>query len=184
MKLLKTGIYRIIILIFSVAATSNAAGFWINAGVYNFSNDISRQFYKFGWSGKISYDFLELSQLKFSIVSGGSYSKVPYNQEEHEMYLIPLQLSWRYNFVMINSKIYPFFGSGIGGYLKMDQNEIFPKRRYNISYGYHFFTGLEYKISDLLRTRFEMRQNMLIPPALEDIDPSGLDILIGVGYKF
>ena len=66
----------------------------------------------------------------------------------------------------------------------MDQNEISPNRRYNISYGYHFFTGLEYKISDLLRTRFEMRQNMLIPPALEDIDPSGLDILIGVGYKF
>ncbi|KAA3614889.1 MAG: hypothetical protein D8M58_10565 [Calditrichaeota bacterium] len=185
MKLWKKKTFRNIgLIIFITVLNINASNLWVSGGLYDFANDVSKEFYKYGWSFRVQYDFLQLSQMNFSISTGGSFSSVPYNGEEHEMYLIPLQFSWRYNFLMEHPTIQPFFGSGIGAFAKMDLNEFFPKRHHAYTYGYHLFSGLEYKISDRVKSKFEMRYNVLIPPTLEDINSSGFDILIGVGYSF
>ncbi|MCB0283565.1 MAG: outer membrane beta-barrel protein [Calditrichaeota bacterium] len=182
MKSLKTGIYKsFIVITFVLISKSNASELWVNAGIYDFTNNVSKEFYKYAQSFRVSYDFYQLSQLSFSITTGFSSSSRPYNGDDYDMYLIPVQLSWQYSFLVNNSDIMPFIGSGAGFYAKMDHNEIFPKNYYTGTYGYHLFSGLQYRITERLKCKFETRYNILISPALEDINSSGFDILLGVG---
>jgi Outer membrane protein beta-barrel domain len=182
MKSSKTGIYKTFFILTFLICKTNASEIWVDGGLYDFTNNVSKEFYKYAWSFRVSYDFYQVSQLSFSITSGFSSSSRPYNGDDYDMYLVPLQLSWKYKFLVSESDIIPFIGSGIGFYEKMDHNEIFPKNYYSATYGYHLFSGLQYNISEEIKLKFETRYNILISPALEDINSSGFDILLGTGF--
>jgi len=179
-ELCKKGLLLFLLLIVKV----NAATIWVSLGVYDFTDDISKEFYKYGQSFRVSCDFGQISALKLSATTGGSFSNVPYHGDDHEMFILPLLLSWKYFLWSEQSKIYPVIGSGAGIYAKMDHNEYFPKKRYSFTYGYHFTSGLNYKISNRLTSKFEMRYNILISPGTEDINSSGFDVLLGIGFLF
>jgi len=163
---------------------TNASTVWISSGIYDFTDDVSKEFYKYGWGFRVSCDFWQISALRLSATTGGTFSNVPYHGDDHEMFIVPLLFSWKYLLGSEQSKFYPFIGSGIGVYAKMDHNEYFPKKRYSFTYGYHFTTGLNYKISNRLTSKFETRYNILISPGTEEINSSGFDILLGIGFSF
>jgi outer membrane protein with beta-barrel domain len=185
MKPLKIEIYNFLIVsILFFTLPVNASTLWLKTGIYDFKNDASKEFYKFGWSIRVSYDFYEHAGFAFNVISGSSYSTVPYKGNKHNMLIVPFQLSWKYTIPIKGTQFHPFFGSGIGVYGKMDYNQQFPKKRYALTYGYHFFSGLDVQVSERIKTSFGIIYNTLITPSTEDINVSGLDILVGVGYMF
>lgn len=180
MKLSKTILFNA--LIFFTFGIGQAGTLWTNAGIYDFSNDVAREFYKFGWSGRLAYEVPLTQNSGLELQSGANFSTVPYNGEEHEMYLFPLQLSWKYYFTNGSSKWVPYFGTGVGAYYKMDNNEFFKGRRWAFLYGYQLCSGLKYTLGKTVPLRFELRYNLLMPPNTQDLNSSGMDVLIGIGF--
>ncbi len=186
MKLLKKKIFFLVIsILLGIANSAQAGTLWLRSGIYDFKDDASKKFYKFGWSGRISYDFFDYSGISIGITTGVSYSSVPYNNDDHEMAIIPILLSWKYTVFIDNTRFRPFFGSGIGLYEKIDSNETSTLgNRHSGTYGYHFLSGLAFKLNDKIITSFEMNYNTIITKLDEDFNSSGFDILFGLGYTF
>lgn len=182
MKLSKIALFSGLLVV--LISSGRADVLWTNAGIYDFTNDVAREFYKFGWSGRLAYEYQASSRIGLEMQTGANFSTVPYNGEEHQMYLYPLQITWKYYFETDQPKLAPYFGTGVGGYYKMDNNEFFKGRRWAFLYGYHLCSGIKYNFKRALPFRFELRYNLLMPPNTQDLNSSGLDVLVGFGLRW
>ena len=185
MKLSKIGIFKLMLTLVLIAASAGNAGtIWLRGGLYDFKDDAAKKFYKLGWSGRLTYDFVELRNFTVSLTSGASYSTIPYNTEDHDMLIVPLLFSWKYFIPVEGSSFRPYFGSGVGAYGKFDSNELFRKNHTSYSYGYHFLSGFTSPVSERLNASVELNYNTIIPSQKENLNASGFDILLGIGYSF
>jgi outer membrane protein W len=152
----------------------------IRAGVYDFTDIVATEFYIVAPSVFIGYDCFTMSRLKFNVSAGFSYNSIKYNSNRHNLYMIPLFISMIYELPNPKSKIKPYVGGGLSFLSKADNNKSLEKTHYSITYGYHAIGGLYFGIKEKVTLNFDMRYNLLLNPAMEEIDISGIISTVGI----
>jgi hypothetical protein len=184
MKLSKNTICKCAALcVLSLAIASNAINLSGAIGVYDFTDEVSKEFYKLAMSGKISFDFFEKAGFAGGLCTGASFSTVPYNGGDHDFLMVPLILTGKYTYTPAQTSLQPFWAIGIGGYGKMDHNEWFTKNHYAATYGYSFTTGVSLPLKQRLLLVADIGVHILISPSYEDINTGGVQTTLGIAYK-
>jgi len=178
-------IYKIFVLacIFSswqLTAQNPAKELSIQLGMYDFTDDISREFYKTIPSLNLGIDLFKRKQLSFSLYSGISYTKFDYNSRKHQLIIIPLNAMGRYKFILNDTKISPYFGSGIGLFYKSENIAWMNKSFDTISYSYLLNTGFDYPIGKEIILSIDLKFVFTMEPLKEEIDYSGISPILGI----
>lgn len=152
----------------------------IRAGVYDFTDIVAKEFYIVAPSVFLGYDCLTMSRLKLNVSAGFSYNSIKYNSNRHNLYMIPLFISMIYELPNPESKIKPYVGGGLSFTGKADKNKSLEKTHYSVTYGYHAIGGLYFRIKEKVTLNFDLRYNLLLNPAMEEINISGIISAVGI----
>jgi opacity protein-like surface antigen len=153
-------------------------------GIYDFTDDITRDFYQIAPMFLLSYDVLEISYVKVSLSAGASYNTVKYNSKRHFVEMYPAFISVTYDLPSWNTRLYPFFGGGLSAILKKDKNEWMPSAHRNFTYGYHVIFGVYRPIAKRWSLGINFQYNMFNAPNVESIDMSGALPTLELRYNF
>jgi hypothetical protein len=153
-------------------------------GIYDFTDEVSKDFYRLAASGKISLEFLEQAGFSLGFVTGASFISVPYNGDDHDFLMVPIILAGTYTYIPETKRFMPFWAVGIGVYAKMDHNDWFPKNHYAATYGYNFSSGIimPLKKKQTLFLIADISLHLLISPSFEDLNTSGVQSTFGIMY--
>jgi hypothetical protein len=186
---LKTLIYRLIC--FTVFALwvnpVHAGSFSTKMGIYDFSGNEAREFYKYAYTVLGTYAFWESPISRLEVSSGAIYTSVEYDASKHQLLIIPLHLSCvlGYQIQVGGNGIKPFIGGGLSGYYKRDKSATSGKSYEFVTYGYHSIIGFMIPVGYNTSFIFEMRNNMVMSTnTMEEIDFSGTSSLFGFNYRF
>jgi hypothetical protein len=187
-KLLKNLTFKLAVVIILFALNSNLANsqnsfrhLAIKAGIYEFTDPGTKQFYGVVPTVNIDYNIIQKNRFSIRISSGLSFTSVMYNSKQHYLYLIPLNINAVYTFTESDTKVRPFFGTGVGVHFKSDKNEFFDEPHYSITYGYNINSGLDFPLKNNSALFIEVNYIVLIPSLYESLDVSGIQFL--AGYK-
>jgi hypothetical protein len=153
------------------------------AGVHDFSNDATRDFYGLAKGGTLSCAFYESRQFSIETTSGLFHSSVSYNGSNQILYVVPFTASFALSFSMDDSKWAPYIGMGIGGWYKREESPTTGRSFNYITYGYHFIGGLKYPISSALFLLIDMRNCLIMTDFKEEMNLSGMQTTVGVAYR-
>lgn len=184
MRPLKNLIYsKIVLFIIFIVFTTSPNNISFEIGVYDFTDVVSKEFYKIAPSLYVCFEINKKSKLSFNIVSGLSGTSVKYNEKRHDLFIIPIFLSVYYNFSDSDSKIQPFIGGGFSIQGKLDKNHWIEESHKSVTYGNHMVAGLKLPINKKAIFFGTLRYNVLIPPTYnEDLNTNG--IITTIGLKF
>lgn len=153
------------------------------AGVHDFSNDATRDFYGFAKGGILSCTFYESRQFGIEGATGLFHSSVSYNSSNQILYVVPLTVSFTLSFSIDDLKWIPYTGMGIGGWYKREESPT-ARRSFNyITYGYHLIGGLKYQFSSSVSLVFEMRYCLIMTDFKEEMNLSGVQTTVGFAYR-
>jgi len=181
MKLSNNLIYKLFILfIIFLPFPVLANNLMLQFGIYDFTDEVSKEFYKIAPSAIIATDIYKKTHLSFNISSGATFTSVNYNSKRHKLLIIPLNLIALYTITEPDTKIRPFIGAGLGLIFKFDKNPWFERPYYSATYGYIINTGLEFPLKNRLSFILDIKYKILIPPSIEDLNVSGISSTIGL----
>jgi len=152
----------------------------IQLGMYDFTNDLPREFYKRIPSLNLGIDFYKRKNLSFSVYTGLSYTEVDYNSRKHQLVIIPLNIMGRYKFLSNDTKISPYFGSGVGLFYKSNNTSSLSKKIEKISYSYLLNTGFDFPIGKKIIFSIDLKYVFTMETLEEEIDYSGISPSIGI----
>jgi hypothetical protein len=171
----------LIILIFGFGS-SKAQIPSVRVGIYDFVNNTASEFYVFAPTVMFGYDVWKRSQLDLEISTGFSFNRTSYNSHYHYLYMIPVMATVYYDLPNPGVKVWPSIGMGVSLLGKADHNIDFEKTHYSTSYGFHTSGRLNVPLKGGLPLIMEMTYNLIIPPAMEAINPSGVILTIGLNF--
>lgn len=180
MRWSKILIYSFLLPLFGWMTEAGAQDMSVQAGVYNFTDDLANEFYTIAPGLFIGYDAVSWDRLKLNTGFGFTFRTVMYDNHRHLLYFLPIYLTLKYQLVNEGSKLKPFIGAGFSLAGKADENRYFTKTHYAFTYGYHIQAGLVRKIKTRVSLQFDMRYNLLITPAMEEINVSGVVTTLGL----
>ncbi len=181
MKLSKNSIYKLFILfIIFLPFPVLAENLVLQFGIYDFTDEVSKEFYKIAPSAIIATDVYKRTHLSFNVSSGATFTSVKYNGKRHTLLIIPLNLIALYTTTEPDTRIRPFFGAGFGLIFKFDKNPWFKRPYYSDTYGYIINTGLEFPLKNRLSFILDIKYKFFIPPSIEDLNVSGISSTIGL----
>ena len=181
MKLLRITIFSFIAAMLLYPLHSSAQRFSVEAGIYDFTDDVARDFYLLTPMMVAGYDFLTVNKLRFNVAVGFGYKQFNYHENKHHLYTIPAFLSVFLDIKNGDAKLYPSAGMGLSAMFKADRNESLSKSHQSFTYGYHISGVLNYKLKKCILF-FEIRYNHLLPPAMDEIRMSGIMPMLGVRF--
>ncbi|MGZ2370306.1 OmpW family outer membrane protein [Ancylomarina sp. YFZ004] len=152
----------------------------IQLGMYDFTDELTREFYKTVPSLNLGIDLYKRKQLSFSVYSGISYTKFNYNSRKHHLVIIPLNAMGRFKFLSNDTKISPYFGSGIGLFFKTENNDWMNKSFNTISYSYLLNTGFDFPIGKEIVFSIDLKYIFTMEALDEEIDYSGISSTLGI----
>jgi hypothetical protein len=175
------------ILIFELLAftmVSPLAGQSLSARValYDFTDEAARDFYLLSPVVLVGYDFPSSSRLNFNVTAGFGYRSFPYRDHQHRLYLMPIFISLKYKAANPGSTVQPYIFGGGGLLGKEDRNSTLDDTHYAFTYGYHAGAGVDIKLKERLSLNIDVRYNLLVNPAMEDINVSGVISAVGVAF--
>ncbi len=156
----------------------------LGIGIYDFTDEVSKEFYTITFNAKLSFEFLERSGLSLGLSSGISFTSVIYNDDDHDFLLVPTFLYGKYCHKPEKIRIHPFAGLGFGLYWKMDYNDWFKQPHYGLTYGYVALGGIQIPVNNFLHVILEIDYHIHIPVSMEELNASGIQTTVGVGYTF
>ena len=170
------------ILLFSVfmGDEGNCQPFSVRTGLYIFTDNTSSEFYLLAPTLLAGYDLWKKSRLSLNLASGLSFNSFKYNDHRHNLYMVPLMVTVNYGFLNPGTRVRPFIGMGMELMGKADQNRDFEKTIWSLTYGYHATGGLRWRLNRKLLLTFDMTWNLLMPPVMEDVNMSGIILMVGV----
>ena len=150
-------------------------------GIYDFTDEVAKEFYGFAPSALIAIHFLKTKHLSLNISSGLSYTSVKYNEKRHNIFMVPLNVIALYTFAEPDTRLRPFIGTGLGLHFKSDRNVWLPEPHNTITYGYIINAGMDFPLNSRLTLSVDLKYKFLVPSAVEALNVSG--ILLSVGIK-
>ena len=180
MKSLKITTYKILVfLIIIMPESATGQRFSVEAGIYDYTDDVAREFYLLSPTILLGYDFCMINKLKFNVAGGFGYRQFKYHENRHHLFTVPLFLSVFYDLSNNGARIYPSAGMGFSAMYKSDRNIALTSSHQSFTYGYHIIGVLNYRLQKITLF-FEFRYNYLLPPAMEEIKLSGIMPMIGI----
>ena len=165
------------------SGTAYALSIGARAGIHDFSNDATRDFYGLAEGGTLSCAFYESRQFGIETTTGLFHSSVNYNGGKHVLYVVPLTVSFVLSFPMKEIKIIPYMGAGVGGWYKHEESPT-ARRSFNyITYGYHLIGGLKYPLTSGLSLLADLRYCLIMTDFKEEMNISGVQTTVGVSYQ-
>ncbi len=181
---MKISIISLIALLFiCVGLRGNSLG--IKTGIYDFTDEATRDFYKVGYSVLGDYSFYTSPFIQFDIQTGLTYSTTDYNGKRHNQFVFPLQATY-ISYILgdgANLALVPYFGVGVGAYYSLDTAQALDKDYKKTTYGYHFLMGFAHELSEKTSLTCELKNNIIMSHYLEDIEISGINLLVGLRYE-
>ena len=154
----------------------------VRVGIYDFVDNTASEFYVLAPTVMFGYDVWKRSQLDLQISTGFSFNRTRYNSHYHYLYMIPCMATVFYNLPNPGVKVWPGIGMGVSLLGKADHNKDFDKTHYSLAYGYHATGRLNIPLKGDLLLTLEMTYNLLIPPAIEEVNLSGVILTIGLNF--
>ena len=182
MKLLRILIYSILTNLIFGYSVSEAQVPSVRIGIYDFVNNTASEFYVLAPTVMFGYNVWKRSQLAFEISTGFSFNRTRYNSHYHYLYMIPLMATVYYNLPNPGVNVWPSIGLGAGLLGKADHNKDFDKTHYSLAYGYHATGRFNIPLKRELLLTLEMTYNLLIPPAIEEVNLSGIILTFGLNF--
>ncbi|MBM3435386.1 MAG: hypothetical protein FJY07_04105 [Bacteroidetes bacterium] len=155
----------------------------VQAGVYNFTEDLANEFYTLAPGIFAGGDLVSWDRLKLNTGAGIAFTPVKYNDHKHLLYFLPVFISLKYDLLNEGSKVKPFIAAGISLAGKADENRYFDKIHYAFTYGYHIQGGISRRLSNAMSVQSDMRYNLMITPVMEEINISGITICVGLSLN-
>lgn len=184
MKLLKTTIFSLLAAgILLIPIQSTAQRFSVEAGIYDFTDDVARDFYLLTPMLVAGYDYLIVNKLRFNVSIGFGFKQFDYHENKHQLYTVPLFISVFFDIKNGEKKLYPSAGMGLSAMFKSDRNESLSNAHQSFTYGYHLSGILNYKLHGCILF-FEIHYNHLLPPAMDEIRLSGIMPMLGTRFSF
>jgi hypothetical protein len=152
----------------------------IQGGIYDFTDETSREFYKIAPSLSVAWDVYKRNNLSFSVLSGLSHSSVKYNSRRHHMNLVQLNFLCRYVLTQTDTKIRPYMGSGLGVFFKSDKNKTLNRTHHSFMYGYLINTGIDFPMKNDGTMFLDLKFVFVIPSESEEINVSGVSPTLGI----
>ena len=185
MKLLTSLIYRAVIFLtillpVRVSSQTSHNSFTLLAGIYDFTDETSKEFYHVVPSAILAYHFYQKTHFSLKISSGLSFTRVKYNEKYHTLYLLPLNLIAIYMFTEPDTRIRPFLGTGVCLHFKSDKNEWMDQAHYTLTYGYSLNAGFDFPVRDKFILTGEINYLLLMPSLNESLSMRGVLTLIGI----
>jgi hypothetical protein len=178
MKSLKILICEILIVAISIEVQAQKVT--ARAGIYDFTDEAAREFYLLSPVVFAGCDFPLISRLAIGVSAGFGYHSFKYNSGRHHLYLVPVFISLLYELPVSDTKVVPYLGGGFGLCAKSDKNLSLEHAHHSFTYGYHVCGGLALKLNDKVSLSFDIRYNLLVPPAMEELNISGVITTVGV----
>jgi len=182
MKLLRLLICSILPIIAFGFGVSKAQIPSVRVGIYDFVNNTASEFYVLAPTVMFGYDVWKRSQLDLEISTGFSFNRTSYNSHYHYLYMIPFMATMYYDLPNPGVKVWPSIGMGMSMLGKSDHNKDFDKTHYSLAYGFHATGRLNVPLKGDLPLIIEMTYNLMIPPAIEELNPSGVILTIGLNF--
>ena len=179
---------RLKIMIFKVAWVSimalpvglPAQQFHIRAGVYDYLDGVARDYYLCSPTLLLGIDCFTIENLKLNVAAGFGYRSFKYNENKHQLFTVPVFITVNYDLRNNDARLYPSFGMGLSLMAKADKNISLEKTHRSFTYGYHFRGSLNYRSANKLVWFFDILYNLLVPPAMEEINLKGVILTVGV----
>lgn len=182
MKLLKILIYSIWFAgIILMPLSMKGQGFLVEAGVYDYRDDVAREFYLFSPTVLVGYDFYVVNDLRFNVSGGFGFRQFKYHENRHRLFTFPFFIGVMYDLDNKGAKLYPSAGMGFSMLFKNDRNKTMGVSHQSFTYGYHITGALNWRLKKGILF-FKCRYNFLMPPPMEEIKLSG--IMPMVGFRF
>jgi hypothetical protein len=154
----------------------------VRVGIYDFVNNTASEFYVLAPTVLLGYDVWKRSQLDLEISTGFSFNRTSYNSHYHYLYMIPVMATVYYDLPNPGVKVWPSIGMGVSLLGKADHNIDFEKTHNSLAYGFHTTGRLNVPLKGDLPLTIEMTYNLMIPPAMEEVNPSGVILSIGLNF--
>jgi hypothetical protein len=151
-------------------------------GLYDFTDEVARDFYLLSPVVLVGYDFPSSSRLVFNTTAGFGYRSFPYESHQHHLLLLPIFVTLKYKPANPGSTVQPclFGGGGLLG--KEDRNTTLDDTHYSFTYGYHAGGSVDIRLKERMFFTIDVRYNLLVPPAMEDINVSGVITSAGLSF--
>ena len=176
------------ILTFSLAATFLAPArvssqeLSVAAGIYDFTDITTREFYLLAPTLSIGADMWKKSRMSVHLATGLSFTSVKYNSHRHYFYMVPLTVTVHYDLGDPGSKVYPVIGMGFRLAGKADVNRDFERTHYTLTYGYLAGGGIRWKPVKKITLSFDLMYNLMMPPVPDELNLSGVSVLLGARF--
>lgn len=165
------------------SGTAYALSIGARAGIHDFSNDETRDFYGFAKGGTASFAFCESRQFGIEAAAGLFHSSVSYYGSHQILYVVPLTVSFTLSFPMEDLKLIPYSGAGVGGWYKREESPTAGRSFNYLTYGYLLIGGLKYPLSSALSLLVDMRYCLIMTDFKEEMNLSGVQTTVGVAYR-
>ncbi|MBI5539839.1 MAG: hypothetical protein HY951_07255 [Bacteroidia bacterium] len=183
MKKLKILIYSICIGAFFPVGSLYAQNVSIRAGIYDFTGMAASEIYRVAPTIQFGIPVWQRNKLCMEVIPGFSFKSKDYNENHHYLYMVPLLFSMNYTAANPDTKVFPVFSSGFTFLGKADHNVFMDKPIYSFTYGFHLGTGIRAICKNKSQLSLTLTYNLLIPPVMEKVNPSGVLIMIGYHFK-
>jgi hypothetical protein len=183
MKLLKILICELVLFSFLTVHVS-AGNISTRFGFFDFTDEVTSEFYKITPVFLFSYDVVQISYMKINVSAGVSQHNLQYNSKDHHVGMYPANISFVYQLPDWRTRLYPYFGGGLSGIYKVDKNEWFQTPHKSFSYGYHFLFGIYHPIFKRWSLGINFQYNFLHTSNVESVDLSGALPSLELRYNF
>ena len=173
-------IFLTILIPATVSSQTSENSFSVMAGIYDFTDESSKEFYHIVPSVILTFHFYQKTHFSLKISSGLSYTRVKYNEKYHSLYLVPINLNTEYKFNENDTRIRPFLGTGVCLHFKADKNDWMDHAQYTLAYGYSLNAGVDFPFRGNLILTCEINYLLLMPSLNESLSMRGVLTLIGI----
>jgi hypothetical protein len=182
MKWLKILIYSLPAMLFMTSEHLPAQKISVSAGIYDFMDNTTREFYLLSPVLLIGYDVWNKNLMSLNVSTGLSFNSIKYNNHHHFLYMVPINGAFFYEMLNPGAKVWPVIGMGISLMGKADKNKDFDKTHYSATYGYHATGEIRISMSPELLLKFALTYNGLMPSVPEEVDLRGMIVTMGVVF--
>jgi hypothetical protein len=180
MKSLTILIYSIL---FSGSAFLKAQIPSFRIGIYDFTGNTASEFYVLAPTVMLGYYVWKRSQLDLQVSSGIAFNRTRFNSHYHYLYMVPLMTTIYYNLPNPGAKVWPAVGIGVSLLGKIDHNIDYDITHQSLTYGYHATGRVNIPIKEKFLLNLEMTYNLMIHKTIEEVDPSGVILTVGLDFS-
>ncbi|MFH0894480.1 MAG: hypothetical protein V2A54_08590 [Bacteroidota bacterium] len=155
----------------------------VRGGIYDFTDMTASEVYRIAPTVQAGLPLWKRNQLCMEALPGFSFKSKRYNEHHHYLYMFPVMFSLNYSATNSDAKVYPVFSAGATLLGKADHNVFMEKTIYAFTYGFNAGSGIRILCKNNNLISFTLSYNLLIPPVMEKINPSGVMIMLGYHFK-